>query len=175
MRGRLGTILRHFLSPFRRQGKRKSTPDSNKPEPTDSIWTTPLQQGQIRLFNIELDDNDYIRGTLEIFEHKSAPQYIAQSYACGEGECDKVIAVNGYAHHIKPNLFTALCQTKRALQQRRSGRYYLYESIWLKTTWLWIDAISIHQSNVAELEMQIQFMEHIYRAHKSLLRVVDTW
>ena len=34
----------------------------------------PLQQGQIRLFNIELDDNDDIRGTLEVFEHKSAPE-----------------------------------------------------------------------------------------------------
>ena len=148
---------------------------SNDPEPTNSIWTTPLRPGQIRLFNIELDDNDGIRGTLKVFEHKSAPQYIAQSYACGEGECDKVIAVNGYAHHIKPNLFTALCQTKRALQQSRSGRYCLFERIWPQTTWLWIDAISIHQSNVAELEMQIQFMEHIYRGASSTFVSLGNW
>ena len=92
---------------------------SNDSESTDSIWGTRLQQGQIRLFRIELDESDEIRGTLEVFEHKLAPTYIAQSYVCGEGECDFKITVNGTAHYIKPNLSIALRQTKRALQPKK--------------------------------------------------------
>jgi hypothetical protein len=128
---------------------------SNSPEPTESIWTTPLQQGQIRLFNIELDDSDDITGTLEIFDHKSAPEYVAQSYVCGEGECDFKITLNGIAHYIKPNLFVALLQTKRALRNPLPCL--------TRITMLWVDAICIDQNNVKELEMQIRFMEHIYR------------
>jgi hypothetical protein len=109
---------------------------------------------------MELDEGDSISGTLGTFEHKSAPEYIAQSYVCGEGECDFKITVNGGAHYIQPNLSIALLQTKRALQDRESGEE---SDSWTQTTWLWIDAICIHQSNVAEREMQIKFMEHIYR------------
>jgi hypothetical protein len=70
----------------------------NMSEPKDSIWKTGLQPGQIRLFSMELDEGDSISGTLGTFEHKSAPKYIAQSYVCGEGECDFRITVNGNAH-----------------------------------------------------------------------------
>jgi hypothetical protein len=139
---------------------------SNSPEPTDSIWTTPLQQGQIRLFNIELDDSDDIRGTLEIFEHESAPAYIAQSYVCGEGECDFKITVNGNAHYIKPNLSTPLRQTKRAIVGFKAKKGFQPTTY---TTLLWIDAICIHQSNIAELEMQIRFMGNIYKGASSTI------
>jgi hypothetical protein len=117
---------------------------SSVPEPTESIWKTGLQPGQIRLFNMELDEGDGISGTLERFEHKSAPRYLAQSYVCGEGECDFKINVNGNAHYIQPSLSIALRQTKRALQNRESDE---------ESAWLWIDAICIHQSNIAEREM----------------------
>lgn len=111
---------------------------------------------------MELDEGDSIRGTLGTFEHKSAPEYIAQSYVCGEGECDFKITVNGIAHYIQPNLSIALRQTKRALQNLVLTYGKKFES-W-SNQWIWIDAICIHQSNVAEREMQIRFMGHIYRA-----------
>jgi hypothetical protein len=143
---------------------------SNESESTDSIWGTRLQQGQIRLFNIEMDESDKIRGTLEVFEHKSAPTYIAQSYVCGEGECDFKITVNGTAHYIKSNLSIALRQTKRALQPKK-----LVFGVWARTTWLWIDAICIDQTNVTELELQIRFMEHIYRGANSTFVSLGEW
>jgi hypothetical protein len=92
---------------------------------------------------------------------------------CGEGACDIRITVNGNAHCIKPNLFIALRQTKNALQQGKSGTHWGFP--WTQTTWLWIDAISIHQSDVPELEMQIQFMEHIYRGASSTLVSLGNW
>jgi hypothetical protein len=145
---------------------------SNDPEPTNSIWTTPLRPGQIRLFNIELDEGDSISGALEVFEHQSAPRYFAQSYVCGEGECDFKITVNGNAHYIKPNLSIALRQTKRAL--RDSGGESGYNSQ-TTCTWLWIDAICIGQDNVTELGMQIRFMNHIYMGAELTFVSLGLW
>jgi len=148
----------------RKKASRDATKGLQEPsedaEPPNSIWTTELQPGQIRLFNIDLDDSDDISGALEVFEHKSAPKYIAQSYVCGEGESDFRITVNGNPHRIKPNLSIALRQTKRVLQGDWSSEIYGPSKY---TTWLWIDAVCIHQRNVTELQMQIKFMEHIYR------------
>jgi hypothetical protein len=127
--------------------------------PARSTWGTRLQPGQIRLFNLRLDGGDGIRGSLEVFELESAPEYIAQSYVCGDGDFGKEIVVDGASHHIRPNLFIALNQTKKVLQQPNpSGRI---------CQWLWVDAICIHQTDTKELEMQIRFMEHIYRRAKS--------
>jgi len=136
-------------------------PDS---EPFDSVWKAQLRSGQIRLFKIELDDGDSISGALEVFGIESVPEYMAQSYVCGEGECNFKITVNGNFHYIKPNLSIALRQTKSALQRCHSrGCGHCLAKFCVKPTWLWIDAICIDQSNPTELETQIQFMEHIYR------------
>jgi hypothetical protein len=189
---------------------------SNESESTDSIWGTRLEPGQIRLFKIELDGEDEIRGTLEVFEHNSAPDYIAQSYVCGEGGCDSKIIVNGNAHYIKRNLYIALRQTKETLEDSCIAPFgqddYIMPNMcigiwgprfgedvdededeasqedeaskdaegstrrivggrlkcsWFKTSWLWIDAICIHQSDISELETQIQFMTHVYKGARS--------
>jgi hypothetical protein len=139
---------------------------SNESEHTDSIWKTQLKPGQIRLFNIELDDRDDVRGSLEIFEYESAPNYFAQSYVCGEGACDNELTVNDTAHCVKPNLFAALCQTKRALLDWDSDPQVI---------WLWVDAICIHQRNPTELAMQIRFMENIYTGADSTFVSLGKW
>jgi hypothetical protein len=187
MRRRFRRILHHSPLSFRLKARGNPTPDSNEPQAeiahdlqetskdsqaTDSIWKTGLQPGQIRLFNLELDEGESISGTLGNFEHKSAPKYIAQSYVCGEGECDFKITVNGNAHYIQPNLSIALRQTKRALQNRESGEE---PASWAQITWLWIDAICIDQGNVAEREMQIKFMEHIYRGASMTFISLGKW
>ena len=135
-------------------------------------WDTQLQPGQIRLFNIQLDDSDDIRGTLKIFMHKSSPKYLAQSYVCGVGKCIHRIAVNGSAHYIKHNLSVALRQTKNALRKRKSGEE---AGSWTQTTWLWIDAICIDQNNVMELEMQVRFMDHTYKGASSTFVSLGVW
>lgn len=146
----------------------EATPNSlesnDRSVPAHSIWKTRLQPGQIRLFNLQLDGPDEIKGALEVFELESAPEYIAQSYVCGEGDYDKVVVVNGSSLHVKPNLFVALRQTKKALQKpnfsKRTGCR-------IQIPWLWVDAVCIHQADTKELEMQIRFMEHIYRKARS--------
>jgi hypothetical protein len=190
MRQRLRRALHHIHLPFRRKAKEKSTLDSNEPpvdashgshepsnnyksEPRHSIWGRQLRQGQIRLFKMELDWNDDIRGTLEVFEHKTAPEYFAQSYVCGEGGCHSKIVVNGSAHYIKANLYVALLQTKRALRKSRETSSSPSRTAWL--WWLWIDAICVDQENVTELAMQIRFMEHIYRDAKITFVSLGLW
>jgi len=192
MRRRLRRVLHHstLFSRFRtrtkptpcdQEGSEKTTQSPQESgknvDPTGSIWKTQLQPGQIRLFKIELDDDDDdISGSLEVFDHKTAPKYIAQSYVCGDGECNVKITVNGSALYVKPNLSIALCQTKKALQDRITGEQR-YPSMCAETltTWFWIDAICIHQSNVTELEMQIRFMEHIYRGASITFASLGGW
>jgi hypothetical protein len=140
-------------------------------EATNSLWDIQLQEGQIRLFNIQLDDGDQIKGFLEIFDHESAPEYIAQSYVCGESRCDTEINVNGNSHYIKANLSIALQQTKKLLRQRSAGKRL---SAWTSITRLWIDAVCINQSNPKELEVQIRFMENIYRRASSTFVSIGT-
>jgi hypothetical protein len=138
-------------------------------QPIHPIWGTQLQPGQIRLFGIEIDWLHDIRGTLETFEHNSAPGYIAQSYVCGDGECNVMIAVNGYAYYIKPSLAIALHQTKLALFERNAqdGPY--------TNAWVWIDAICIDQSNVAELQAQIRFMDRVYKRATATFISLGKW
>jgi len=140
-------------------------------EATVPTCNTQLQEGQIRLFNIQLDDGEQIEGFLEIFDHRSAPEYIAQSYVCGESRCDREISVNGKPHYVKTNLFVALQQTRKALRQRSAGRRLGGGAL---ITWLWIDAVCINQSNPQELEIQIRFMEHIYRRASSTFVSIGT-
>jgi hypothetical protein len=126
-------------------------------ESTNLLWDIQLQEGQIRLFNIQLDDGDQVKGSPEIFDHGSAPEYIAQSYVCGESPCDTKITVNGNSLYIKANLSIALQQTKKLLRQRSAGKRL---SARTSITRLWIDAVCINQSNPKELEVQIRFMEN---------------
>ena len=137
------------------EGTHSFPESSDRSAPACSTWGARLQPGQIRLFNLQLDGADEIRGSLEVFELESAPGYIAQSYVCGDGDFDNEIIVNKTSHYTKPNLFIALRQTKKILQQNQPSERIC--------KWLWIDAICIHQTDTKELEMQIRFMEHIYR------------
>jgi hypothetical protein len=144
MRQILRRALHHIHLPFRRKAKEKSTLDSNEPpvdashgshepsnnyksEPRHSIWGRQLRQGQIRLFKMELDWNDDIRGTLEVFEHKTAPEYFAQSYVCGEGGCHSKIVVNGSAHYIKANLYVALLKLRERCENLAKRQVLLHE------------------------------------------------
>jgi hypothetical protein len=66
----------------------------------------------------------------------------------------------------QPNLSITLRQTKRALRSLGSGE---------ESNLLWIDAICMDQSNVAEREAQIRFMEHIYRGATATLISLGKW
>jgi Heterokaryon incompatibility protein (HET) len=72
---------------------------------------------------------------------------------CGESEHREGILVNGKRHYVLPNLFTFLNKA------RELGI----------TDWLWIDAISIHQTDLQERNQQVRQMANIYRQARHTL------
>jgi Heterokaryon incompatibility protein (HET) len=73
--------------------------------------------------------------------------HVCLSYMCGESEHRAGILVNGKRHSVLPNLFKFLNKA------RELGI----------TDWLWIDAISIHQTDLQERNLQVRQMATIYR------------
>lgn len=74
------------------------------------------------------------------------PTYKALSYTWGEEEADREIIVDGIPIDIRDNLWQFLQKARRHVLCLR----------------LWIDAICIDQSNVAERSHQVSLMKHIY-------------
>jgi hypothetical protein len=74
--------------------------------------------------------------------------YICLSYVWGKTNKGRWIALNGQSFWVRQNLFDFLQSAQR---KRR-----------LRTQWLWIDALSIDQTTVAERNHQVQQMVQIY-------------
>jgi hypothetical protein len=74
--------------------------------------------------------------------------YICLSYVWGKTNKGRWIALNGQSFWVRQNLFDFLQSAQR---KRR-----------LRTQWLWIDALSIDQTTVAERNHQVQQMGQIY-------------
>lgn len=86
--------------------------------------------------------------------HYTLP-YEALSYVWGSGELCHTIVCDGKALKITRNLYRALHFFRR---KRRSRA-------------LWVDAICINQSNMAEKEIQIPLMRDIYTQASKVLMV----
>lgn len=84
---------------------------------------------------------------------KHASNYEALSYTWGDPTPTHSIECNGCSLGIGRNLFTAL----KALRSSEGSQF------------LWIDAICINQSDVAERSEQVQYMTSIYRGAVSVL------
>jgi hypothetical protein len=76
--------------------------------------------------------------------------YVAMSYAWGTEAPTKPIFLNGKEIHVRQNLEAGLRQFRNMDYFRRRGK-------------VWIDAISINQSNKEEVDAQVQMMGSIYR------------
>jgi hypothetical protein len=84
---------------------------------------------------------------VQVFDLEAAPRYSALSYTWGSANRLHRIAVDGKCLDIRENLFHFLREFRQ-----EPGR----------PEWLWIDQISIDQTNVKERNHQVRFMSRIY-------------
>jgi hypothetical protein len=117
-----------------------------------------LQDGQIRLFELDINTTEYIVGRLRIVETSSAPTFYALSYVCGTDACSEEIVINNRVVLVRPNLFAAL-------QGLRS--YFQVEKV--AQIAIWIDAICINQSNEEETSKEIRKMCRVFSGAVEML------
>ena len=84
---------------------------------------------------------------LEHVDLDSGPTYECLSYAWGSDDRGRAITLNGSAFSVSSTLYTALEHLRHETQERK----------------VWIDAISINQSNLAERSSQVALMRRIYQ------------
>ena len=84
---------------------------------------------------------------LEHVDLDSESKYECLSYAWGIDDHDQAIILNGSAFSVSSTLYTALEHLRHGTHERR----------------IWIDAISINQSNLTERSSQVALMRRIYQ------------
>jgi hypothetical protein len=84
-------------------------------------------------------DNSWPKLTMRTFIRNVAPRYTVFQYECGNDDVQLDISLNDLSFSARPNLMAAL-------------QYLRYH---LSTTYIWIDAICIDQSNVSERTQQV--------------------
>ncbi|KAF3034896.1 hypothetical protein E8E12_004452 [Didymella heteroderae] len=110
----------------------------------------PLQEAkeQIRLVMIERARfNEPLAVHVQVFDLENAPRYSALSYTWGSAKPTYRITADGSWLDVRENLFHFLREFRQ-----EPGR----------PEWLWIDQISIDQTNVKERNHQVRFMSRIY-------------
>jgi hypothetical protein len=125
---------------------------------TGSFSYSPLSPAgnEIRLFLLNLGDhNERISGRLQHVSLHDDIQYTALSYAWGDPNVTRPITLNGHSFDVTTNLKSALLQLRHRTQLRS----------------LWIDAISINQSDLIERSKQVLLMGNIYQKAQS----VEVW
>jgi hypothetical protein len=126
----------------------------------------PIQQ-EIRLIKL-LPDNG--GGLIECTLLQKAPlldregQYTALSYCAGDPRNTDAILLNGTRFNVFANLSHALREVRRFWKSTYSDRDCL----------LWIDQISINQSDIQERSHQVRFMREIYQHAEQVLVCLST-
>ncbi|KAH9904764.1 heterokaryon incompatibility protein-domain-containing protein [Xylariomycetidae sp. FL2044] len=107
-----------------------------------------LERHQIRLFSMpEVDGVERnIQYRIDTFDIDQAPPYKALSYAWGDTKSDETVMIDGHPVEVTENLQAALQRLVKMPDTRR----------------LWIDAICINQTNIAEKNTQVSLMGEIY-------------
>jgi hypothetical protein len=103
---------------------------------------------QIRLITIlpqELESAMELK--LEHVDMNSHPRYECLSYAWGQDDCDRPITINDSSFLVSSTLHVALEHLRYTSQERK----------------IWIDAICINQTDIAERNSQVAIMRKIYR------------
>ncbi len=115
----------------------------------------PLNVESIRICRLHAGcDHEPIRCSLRIVLLRDVKQqYDALSYAWGSLQEPRIVRLDGATYTISRNLWSFL----NALRQENEGRD------------LWVDAICIDQSNIAEKNHQVRQMSQIYTASRTTL------
>ena len=113
-----------------------------------------LEEGYIRLLTLRQCSNqdEPIECELSSCELDNAPSYEALSYFWGTNQNTRVISLNSSTFRVREDLYNAL----RRLRQHQTSRI------------LWVDFISIDQSNQAKIYNQMSQLGDIYAKAKSV-------
>jgi hypothetical protein len=131
-----------------------STPESPPPRaetPPSANLYDDLRDGEIRLFQLDINTTGNIVGRLQAVETSSAPSFYALSYVCGSDACSEEITVNNRAFLVRSNLFAALHELRLYFHGKDIARVAI-----------WIDAICIDQDNKEEKPKQIREMHGVF-------------
>jgi hypothetical protein len=112
---------------------------------------------EIRLLSLDPSgDLDDIHCTLVTHRLDAQPVYCALSYEWGDPDLPMEIKVNGNVFHARHNLWLFLHRLKAA--RRSQGK-----TSWGPASKLWIDALCIDQTDLAERSAQVQLMGTIFQ------------
>lgn len=113
-------------------------------------------QQHIRLLRVtSLSGERIISGSLQVVDLKTAPDYVALSYAWGSESDLQCVQIDGHTLQIRRNLFDFLAVVVIQPAHERPL--------------IWVDQISINQNSVTERNHQVKIMDAIYR------RARETW
>ena len=108
----------------------------------------PTETSHMRLLTIQPAERDALHFRLESLSLTAIPDYIALSYAWGTEKPTEKIWVNGTNFYVRPNLHRFLTHITA---KKPVG------------TVLFVDAVCIHQTDIAERESQVLLMRAIFR------------
>ena len=126
---------------------------TSQPYIYDDILTQP--EKTIRLLTVHPGVTETVECSLHLAKLSTELRFKALSYAWGTRPATKSIAINGKSLHVRPSLWALL----KRLQK------------WDEETVIWIDAICVDQSNIAERNQQVRLMSSVY----SFADVVLVW
>jgi hypothetical protein len=127
-------------------------------EPPSSNLYNDLQDGEIRLFELDINTAGNVVGRLKIVETSSSPLFYALSYVCGSDASSEDITINNRAVPVRPNLFAALKELRSYFEGERIAKVAI-----------WIDAICIDQGNAEEKSKQIRRMHSVFAGAAEVL------
>ncbi|KAI7778819.1 hypothetical protein LA080_001600 [Diaporthe eres] len=128
-------------------------------EEAAQIIYTPLEPGTVRLVQLH-PASDSKAGVVCSLEHARLggnPRYQALSYVWGSQDDPREIRLNGTTVLVTQNLYNAL----RRLRLQHETRV------------IWVDALSINQSDIAERNVEVQVMRDIYSSAYETLAWLD--
>lgn len=116
-----------------------------------SFTHCPLDQSRssIRILRILSKRSEIGLVQCEMIHTTINASYMCLSYVWGSPETERLILINGKLLRIRENLYRFLCTATHINEQSRS-------------TWYWIDALCVDQSNTTERNHQVAQMGTIY-------------
>jgi hypothetical protein len=126
--------------------------------PEDIYYPLNSSRAEFRLIQLDATSKeDHIRCHLQVFSLAAPaadpPKWQALSYEWGKDPAQDDIEVDGRTFPVRPNLY-------RFLQQMAREKH---------ASWMYIDAVCINQTDIAEREQQVALMHDIYRRAEEVI------
>jgi len=122
----------------------------------DEIRLIELKRGQLEQDGETASDN--ITLSLVTVRLSDAPEYTALSYVWGSEKDSAVIKIDGVDFHVTQNLNDAVLQLRNLMRDDQEQNK--------SPLLLWVDAVAINQSDIAERNEQVPRMRDIYASAK---------